>query len=144
MAHIWKVPAHHLLALCSLLNNLSLVTAFTRLQHLELSLELRWCFGVAVHFWLPKTEGMAALEDTTRTVTAASFLRALRKHFFLSGSDKDRTAKKVFNMTTLLSQCHIKLIIQWSPLPPPHKTLWLLNTLNNLSSLWQWQKIQGY
>lgn len=61
-------------SLCSLLNNLSLAMALIRLQQLESSLQLRGSLGVTVRWGPPKTEGLAALEDATKTVTAPSSL----------------------------------------------------------------------
>lgn len=140
MAHIQKVRAHHLLGLCSLLNNLSLVSVFVRLQQLEPSPALRWRFGVTAHFWLPKPEGLAALKDTTKTLIAASLLQAFRELFLYLGQTKIGQLKKCSTRLPCFSLSHqagptLKPLISLTFPHVKHSSFWTLWTISvNYSS----------
>lgn len=114
----------------ALLSHWCIVTACIRL---ESSQQLQWCFGVSVHFWLPKTA--QHLWKTTATLRLPHFVSAVfRELFLLSGSDKDRTAKKISRRLP----CFLRTTLSWlypgalhlphlfthkTKSPPPHLKL---------------------
>lgn len=85
-------------------------------------------------FLTSKARRLGSFERHHQDSDCCFFVTSISGALPLSGSDKDRTAKKMFNMTTLL----LIITSSWPdtealdlPHLPPRQTLQLLNTLDN-------------
>lgn len=136
---IWKVQPPHLLALCSLLDNLSL----DQTAAAGVLTRVMGEFGGHSALWTSQDRRYGSFGRHHQD----GLLLPPYELLLLFGWDRDRTAKKNFNMTTRF----LSITSSWSgtkalhlPHLSSHKPLQLWSTLDSFSYLWQWQKISGY